>query len=312
MAGIALFTLGLSVPAAGADAFTLLAPKGQTAVMEYAIDIEGNASGTNNNYQSQQWSTSRSLVVRSTLIARQPSAQDPGDLGGPRSASGRPKDGAFKPSPEMSAFLAKLEKCGEDISCRMRVTKQMSEDPAIQADIEMAKKVGKGPPRYQIWMVDHKTPATGKVRVEVKRNQLFKTAVDEKETCHETAELKFEDFVRSTTWPATVKIDAQAGTYSANIGNLSNTFTAKIDCVRLDGKNRSEQHTTSGRKFLPEKYQRGTPDDVHTFQGRPEAAPGGKWFAQEKKALIGLYGALVGDVPMTAEVKVRFSLTMKD
>jgi len=313
---LTVFAFTLAAPPPGVYALNLLAAKGQKAFLEYAIDIKGNASGTNNNYQSQQWSTSRSLVVRATLIAQQPSIQDPGDLGGPQRAASSSKNEAFKPSPEMAALIAKLEKCGEDMSCRIRVTQEMRENPKVKDDIQTLTKAGeslrKGSPRYQVWFVDRKTPATGKVTMEVQREQLFKTAVDERETCRETAELKFEDLVRSVTWPVTIKIDAQAGTYTANIGRLDNTLTAKIDCVRLDGRQRSEQHTTSGRKFLPEKYQKGTPDEIQVLRGRPDAAPGGGWFALDKKVLIGLYGTLVGDVPMTAEVKVRWSLMLKD
>ncbi len=312
---LTIFALTPAAPPPEAYAFTLLAPKGQKASLEYTIDIKGNASGTNNNYQSQQWSTSRSLVVRATLIAQQPSIQDPGDLGGPHRAASPPKNEAFKPSPEMAALVAKLEKCGDDMSCRMRVTQEMRQDPKVKDDIQTLTKAGeslrKGSPRYQIWFADRKTPATGKIKMEVQRDQLFKTAVDERETCRETAELKFEDLMRGE-WPATIKIDAQAGTYAANIGRLDNTFTAKIDCVRLDGRKRSEQHSTSGRKFLPEKYQKGTPDEIQVLRGRPEAAPDGGWLAQDKKVLIGLYGTLVGDVPMTAEVKVRWSLMLKN
>jgi hypothetical protein len=310
---LTVFAITLAAPPPGANAFTLLAPKGQKAFLEYTIDIKGNASGTNNNYQSQQWSTNRSLVVRATLIAQKPSIQDPGDLGGPNRAASPSKNEAFQPSPEMVAFMAKLEKCGEDMSCRIRVTQEMRQDPKVQDDIKKATKtaesLGKGSPRYQIWIVDRKTPATGTVKMEVQLDQIFKTAVDERETCRETADLTFEDLMRSTMWPATIKIDAQTGTYAANIGGVARTFTAKIDCVRLDGRKRSEQHTTSGRKFLPEKYQKGTPDEIQVFRGRPEAAPGGGWFAQDKRVLIGLYGTLVGDVPMTAEIKVRWSLT---
>ena len=305
------FAITLAAPPPGAHAFILLVPKDQKALLEYAIDIKGNASGTNNNYQSQQWSTSRSLVVRATLIARKPSIQDPGDLGGPHRAASPSNNEAFRPSPEMAAFMTKLEKCGDDMSCRMQVTQEMRQDPKVKDDIQTLTKaseaLGKGSPRYQIWFADRKTPATGKVKMEVQREQLFKTAVDERETCRETADLKFEDLMR--TWPVTIKIDAQAGTYAANIGGIGNTFKANIACVRLDGRQRSEQHTTSGRKFLPEKYQKGTPDEIRSFQGRPEAAPGGGWIAQDKKVLIGLYGTLVGDMPMTAEVKVRWSLT---
>ena len=173
------FALALAAPPPGARASTLLAPKGQKATLEYTIDIEGKASGTNNNYQSQQWSTRRSLVVRATLIAQQPSRQDPGEPGGPHRGASPPKGEAFQPSPEMAAFMAELEKCGEDMACRARLTQKMMQDPKIQADVQKAKNAGeslsKGSPRYQIWLADRKTPATGTLKTEVQREQLFKT-----------------------------------------------------------------------------------------------------------------------------------------
>jgi hypothetical protein len=98
---LTVFALTLAAPPPGAYASTLLAPKGQKALLEYKIDIEGKASGTNNNYQSQQWSTLRSFVVKATMIAQQPMVQDPGDPGGPHRAASRPKNEAFQPSPEM-------------------------------------------------------------------------------------------------------------------------------------------------------------------------------------------------------------------
>lgn len=318
-----VFALTLAAPPSGAYAASLLVPKGKKAILEYTIEIEGKASGTNNNYQSQEWSTRRSLAIRATLIAQQPMTQDPGDPGGPHRAANRPKNGAFQPSPEMAVYMAKLEKCGEDMTCRARVTQEMRENPKVQADIQKAKKagesLGKGSPRYQIWIVDSKTPVTGTVKMEVQRDQLFKTAVDERETCHESAEIPFEKLMRSARWPAMIKIDAQSGAYTANISGPGNTFTAKIDCVRLDGKKRSEQHTTSGRKFLPEKYQQATSDDFEVFRGEAVAAPGGRRLVDGEKGLTGdkvltgLYGTLVGDVPMTATVKVHWALTpLKD
>ena len=311
---LTVFALTLAAPPPGAYTSTLLAPKGQKAILEYKIDIEGKASGTNNNYQSQQWSTLRSFVVKATMIAQQPMVQDPGDPGGPHRAASRPKNEAFQPSPEMAAFMAELEKCGEDMDCRMRVTQKMMQNPKVQADVQKAKKagesLGKGSPRYQLWIVDRKTPATGNLTMEVQRDQLFKTAVDERESCREAAELKLEELMRGVTWPATIKIDAQKRTYAADLGSPGNTFTARIDCVNLEGRKRSEAHTKTGRKFLPEKYQKATPDEVEVFRGDMDAVPGDRQLAHGNKVLTGIYGTLVGDVPMTAIVTVRWSLTL--
>lgn len=311
---LTVLALTLTAPQPGAHAAALLAPKGQKALLEYSIEIEGKASGTNNNYQSQEWSTRRSFVLKATMIAQQPMVQDPGDPGGPHRAASRPKNEAFRPSPEMAAFMAELEKCGEDMNCRTRVTQKMMQNPKVQTDVQKAKKAGealsKGAPRYQLWIADRKTPTTGTVKMEVQRDQLFKTAVDERETCREAAELKLEELMRGVQWPATIKIDTQGRTYAANFGSPGNTFTAKIDCVRLDGRKRSEQHTTSGRKFLPEKYQKATSDEIEVFRGDMDAATGDRQLAHGKKVLTGLYGTLVGDVPMIAKVTVLWSLTL--
>ncbi len=112
---LAVSILALPVPPSGAYAATLLAPKGQKAVLEYTIDIEGKSSGRDKNYEYQHWSTRRSLVVKATLTAEPPSIQDPGDPGGPHKVASRPKNEVFQPSPEMAAFMVELQKCGEDM-----------------------------------------------------------------------------------------------------------------------------------------------------------------------------------------------------
>ena len=114
------------------------------------------------------------------------------------------------------------------------------------------------------------------------------------------------------TWPATIKIDAQAGTYAANIGGPGLNVVAKTDCVRLDGRKRSEQHTKTGATFLPEKYQQGTLDEIEVFRGGADAATGGRPLAHGENVLTGLYGSLVGGVPMTAKVTVRWAVALKD
>ena len=305
----------LSLLLASAAGATDLAPKGRKALLEYSIEIEGKASASNKNGEYQHWSTRRSLAVQTTLIAQQPSVQDPGDPGGPHAAAGRPKDQPFQPSADMEAFTAEIEKCGEDIACRMRLTQKMMQNPQIQADVQKAQKAAeslRGAPRYQIWLVDRKTPATGTLKMEVQEDELFKTAVDERRTCRQAAEMTLEQLSHGVSWPAMIKIDAQAGTYAANIGGVSLHFVAKKDCINLDGKERSQEHTEPGTSFLPGKYQKGAPDEVEVFRGGADAATGGRRLAHGEKVLTGLYGSVMGGVPMTAKVTVRWTVTVKD
>ncbi len=312
---LAVVSLTLAGPPSGAYAATLLALRGQKAVLEYIIDVDGKSSGRDKNYEYQHWSTRRSLVVKATLVAEQPSIQDPGDPGGLHKAASRPNNEAFQPSPEMAALLAEMGKCGENMDCRMRVTQKMMQNPKVQADIQKARKEGeslaKGSPRYQVWYPDRKTPATGTVSMEVQKDERFKTAVDERHTCREAAEVTVEGLMHGAAWPATIKIDAQRGTYAANIGDPGLIVLAKTDCVSLEGRKRSEQHSQSGVKFLPEKYQQGATDDIEVFRGGADAATGGRRLAHGEKVLIGLYGEM-GGVPMTAKVTVRWSVTLKD
>lgn len=70
-------------------------------------------------------------------------------------------------------------------------------------------------------------------------------------------------------------------------------------------------HSDRGQ-FLPEKYQQGAPDEIEVFRGRTDAATGGRRVAQGEKVLTGLYGSLVGGVPMAAKVTVRWAVTLKD
>ncbi len=306
---ISVFTL--LTPVSEALAGNILAPKGQKALLEYTIDIEGLASGTNQNYRSQKWSTRRTLVASAMLTALQPSVQDPGDPGGSHRAS-KSGDAGFKPSHETAAYMAEMEKCGNDMSCRMRIAQKMQNDPKVKADMNKGTESTKGSPRYQVWVVERTSSVTGNVKVEVKTEDYFKTAVDEITNCTETAEVAFEKLIGGSTWPATIKIDAKAGTYAANIDIPSKTFLAKIDCMLQMGRERSERHTTSGRKFLPEKYQQATLDDIEVFRGGADAAAGGRRLAHSEKVVTGDYGTLVGNVPMAAKITVRWSITLKD
>ncbi len=312
---ISVFTLLTLVSEAPAG--NMIAQKGQKALLEYTIEIEGRAAGTNNNYHSQKWSTLRTLKANAILIAQHPSAQDPGDPGGQHRAFSKSKSGntEFKPSNETAKYMAEMEKCGNDMNCRMRIAQKMQNDPNVMADMNKGKKIAKsekGAGRYQIWTVERKASVTGNVKVDVKTESLFKTAVDELTNCTETAEVPFEKLISGSTWPATIKIDAQTGTYAANIDIPSKTFLAKVDCTVQAGRERSERHETSGRKFLPERYQQASLEDIEVFRGGADGASGGRRLAHGEKIVTGIYGDLVGNVPMAAKITVRWSITLKD
>ena len=68
----------------------------------------------------------------------------------------------------------------------------------------------------------------------------------------------------------------------------------------------------TGTRFLPDKYQEGTPDEVEVFRGGADAATGGRRLAHGDKVLTGLYGNVMGGVPMTAKVTVHWTVTVKD
>jgi hypothetical protein len=250
------------------------------------------------------------------LVAMPPSVDDPGEPGGPHVASKRP-DPPFQPSPAMTAMLAQMQKCGEDVSCRMGVTQKMMQNPQIQADMQKAgksaEKLRQGSPRYQMWIADSKSPATGSVKMEVQTDQLFKTSVKEYKTCREYAEFPFEQLLHGGTWPATFRFDAQTGTYAANIGGLSLNFIAKTDCVSRDERGRTEEHRQTGVNFLPEKYQQqGRLEDTEVFRGGADGAAGGRRLAHGERVLTGLYGSVMGGVPETAKITVRWTLSLKD
>ncbi len=306
---LAVLALASAASAAG------LAPKGQKAVLEYTIEVEGKANSANNSGEYQNRSTRRSLAVKATLVAMQPSVEDPGEPGGPHVASKRPNQ-PFQLSPASAALFAEMEKCGEDMSCRMRVTQKMMQNPQIQADMQKAgkaaEKLRQGSPRYQMWFADPKSPSTGTVKMERQTDQLFKTSVKEYKTCREYAEFPFEQLLHGGTWPATFRFDAQTGTYAANVGGLSLNFIAKTDCVSKDERGRTEQHTQTGVNFLPEKYQQGKLEDTEVFRGGADAAAGGRRLAHGERVLTGFYGSVMGGVPETAKITVRWTLTLKD
>lgn len=312
---ISVFTL--LTPISASPGGNMIAQKGQKALLEYTIDIEGNASGSdyNNQYQ-KKWSTKRTLVAKAMLTAQHPSAQDPGEPGGQHRAFSKSKSGntEFKPSNETAKYMAEMEKCGNDMNCRMRIAQKMQNDPNVVGDMNKGKKIAKaekGPARYQMWTVERKSAVTGSVKMEVKSENHVK-ALDEHAYCAETAEAQFENLISGSTWPATIRIDAEAGTYAANFDIPSKVFQARIDCKEQNGPERSERHETSGRKFLPEKYQQGSLDDIEVFRGGADGASGGKRLAHGEKSVTGIYGDLFGKVPMAAKITVRWSITLKN
>jgi len=307
----------LLAPTPATPAKNMVAQKGQKALLEYTIDIEGRAAGTNNNYWSQKWSTKRTLTAKAMLTAQHPSAQDPGDPGGQHRAFSKAKAGntEFKPSNETAKYMAEMEKCGNDMNCRMKIAQKMQNDPNVMADMNKGKKIAKaekGAGRYQLWIVERKSSVNGNIKVGVKTENHAKSAVDEITNCIETADISFESLISGSTWPATIKIDAEKGTYAANIDIPSKTFLAKVDCTVQMGRERSERHEKSGRKFLPEKYQQASLEDIEVFRGDADGASGDRSLAHGKKVVTGVYGELVGNVPMAAKITVRWTITLKD
>lgn len=297
-----------------ADAITL-APEGTRALLEYTIEVEGKATASNASGEYQHWSTRRSVTVQAPLIAMKATVQDQGEPGGLHRAAKPPANAPFQPSADMKALAEEIQRCGDDIGCRMRVSQKMKYNPQIQADMRKAKQAAESirdsPPRYQLWITDQKMPATGGARLEVQRDEFFKTAVDERKTCRESGEVPLQKALGPAGWPTTIRIDAQDGTFVANIGGPAFIFLAKIDCVLVEGKRHSEEHTQTGIYLLPEKYLNG-PVEIEAFRGGADAATNGRRLAHGEKVLTGVYGTLMGGVPMTAKITVRWTVTVKD
>jgi hypothetical protein len=294
---------------------TALAPAGQRAKLEYTIEIEGNAAASNASGEYQHWSTRRSLTVEATLVAQKASVVDPGEPGGLHRASKPPASAGFTPSEDMKALAAEMGKCGDDLGCRLRIAEKMKQNPRVQADMQKAQKAAEtirdSPPRYQLWIADFKEPVKGVARLDVKRDDFFRTAVDEHKTCTEVAEIPAAKAVGPGGFPANIRIDAKDGTFVANVGGPAVIFLAKIDCTSTEGKRRYEEHSQTGIHLLPEKYTEGQAE-LEYFRGGADAATGGRRLAHGSRELTGIYGTLMGGVPMTARVVVRWTVTLKD
>ncbi len=307
----ALAALGLAyvVPAGAAE----LAPKGAKALLEISIEVDGKADFNNKFGEYQRWNTRRSIVAQAILVAAQPTADDPDGLGAAATATPQ-----FQPSAGTEAMMAEMEKCGDDTACQMRLAQKMMQNAGVQADMQRVQKGAKAAeasakrlPRYQMWMPDARQPATGTVKVEEHLDQLFKTAVDEKTTCKAHGDFKYEDAFQRTAFPATVKIDAEAGTYAATFGGANLGVFATNDCVRLDGRQRSESHDKLQVRLLPELID-GAKGWKIQARGGADAAKSGRRLAHGETTLAGSDGALSGNVPKNVRLKIRWSLTRQD
>ena len=314
VAAVAAACLAHAAPTAAAE----LAPKGAKALLEISIEVDGKADFNGKFGEYQHWRARRSVVVRAILVAVQPTADDPGDPGQPppaaAAATAAPQ---FQPSADTEAMMAAMEKCGEDTACQMRLAQKMMQNAGVQADMQRVQKGAKAaeasakrPPRYQMWMPDSRFPATGTVKVEENLDQLFKTAVDEKTTCKAHGDFKYEEVFQRTAFPATIKIDAEAGTYAASFGVNLGVF-ATNDCVRLDGRQRSESHDQLLVNLLPEITD-GAKGRTIQARGGADAAKSGRRLAHGDATLAGSDGKLSGGVPKTVKLTVRWTLTRKD
>jgi hypothetical protein len=314
-AGIAVSVAILWVAVPPCALATTLAPAGQRAKLEYTIEVEGKASASNAGGEYQRWSTRRLLTIEATLVAQKPSVVDPGEPGGLHRAPKPPEKPAFRPSESSKALFEEMGRCGDDLACRMAVSQKMRQSPQVQSDMSKAKQgaesIRNSPPRYQIWYTDPTVPVTGVAKMGVQREDFFRTAVDERRKCTESAEMPAAKAVGPAQWPTTIRIDAKDGTFVANVGGPAVIFLAKIDCVSSEGKRRYEEHSQTGIHLLPEKYRDG-PAEFEHFRGGADAATGGRRLAHGSRELRGLYGTLIGDVPMAAKVVVRWTVTLKD
>lgn len=309
VAAVAAACLAHAAPSAAAE----LAPKGAKALLEISIEVDGKADFNGKYGEYQHWRTRRSIVAQAILVAAQPTADDPDGLGAAAAATPQ-----FQPSANTETMMAEMEKCGEDTACQMRLAQKMMQNAGVQADMRRAQKAGKAaeasakrPPRYQMWMPDARQPATGTVKVEEHLDELFKTAVDEKTTCKAQGDFKYEEAFQRTAFPATVKIDAEAGTYAASFGGVNLSVLTSNDCVRLDGRQRSESHDKLQVRLLPEVID-GAKDWKIQARGGADAGKSGQRLAHGEATLAGSDGKLSGDVPKKVEIKVRWTLTRKD
>lgn len=310
VAAVAAACLAHAAPSVAAE----LAPKGAKALLEISIEVDGKADFNGKYGEYQHWRTRRSIVAQAILVAVQPTADDPDGLGA-AAAAATPQ---FQPSANTETMMAEMEKCGEDTACQMRVAQKMMQNAGVQADMRRAQKAGKAaeasakrPPRYQMWMPDARQPATGTVKVEEHLDELFKTAVDEKTTCKAQGDFKYEEAFQRTAFPATVKIDAEAGTYAASFGGVNLSVLASNDCVRLDGRRRSESHDKLQVRLLPEVID-GAKDWKIQARGGADAGKSGQRLAHGEATLAGSDGKLSGNVPKTVTLTVRWTLTRKD
>lgn len=233
---------------------TRLYPKGQRALLDFSLQIEGVADQRlGQRDEGVKWSTLRSIEASLELTADAPNALSATinqDL-----AAGREPDHPAAtlqqaPPPEVRDLQKQLDACGkDDIGCQMRLAMKLMGTQHVQAQLRAGDELAAMSPRYQVWRAS--SGGLREIRADYQEHweTVFYTAA------RETADCRLKAPAVSPALPETAgagKVDWTAMNRQALDGN-ARSLLVEVDGqtggnrlhLRLPGQVFADQHCTS-------------------------------------------------------------------
>ena len=271
----------------------LLFTRGQRARLELRIEVDGSADRTEPNGASDRWSTQRVFTVAMDLVARRPT-QISGLPDGPDARRRSPIPAA---SEEGVALQKQAAACGEDLSCRMRVSQKMMS--GSEPKTPPPRAIDELPLRFQEWTLAKEPRLDGRATVSTRTEELSPGSEKERKQCSLSAEYTAADLHPG----ASLVVDAASGIgYIAGVLSLGVQLPIETRCETDSGGRRGEETQRELIRFLPVLSQPKRVYAGDAIQG------GGDLIAQGRQDLHGSFGQLPR---LGAEIPARVRLSWK-
>jgi len=275
----------------------LLFARGQRARLELRIEVDGSADRTEPNGAYDRWSTQRVFTVAMDLVARRPT-QISGLPDGPDARRRSPLPAA---SEEGVALQKEASACGDDVSCRMRVSQKMMSRSEAKAQLPPAQAMDELPLRFQEWTLAKEPRLDGRAIVATRTEELSPGSEKERKECSQSAEYAAADLRPG----ASLVVDAASGIgYIAGVLSLGVPLPIETRCETDSGGRHGEETQRELIRFLPVVSQ---PQRAYAGDAIPR---GSDLIAEGRQELHGSFGQLPRlGAEMSARVRLSWKVT---
>jgi hypothetical protein len=225
-------------------------PKGQRALLEYSIAIEGefeHRSGHRDEFY--KWSTRRLLEAKVEMQATEPRKQ----------SRLFPKDeqtaAAMKgPDQDYRDLAKQMEACPKgDTDCQMQLAMKMMNSNYMQQQNKASQAMEKTPERYQTWQPVQGGKLEAKVKYEDHREEVYYTAGREYHDCRLVAQDPLSDVGRKVldgmAQAFLVEVDAQTRQQRALIP-FTGDLPGQSTCLEGMGSNKANRKKSQQDEYL--------------------------------------------------------------